>query len=179
MRQLEAVAAGLLTRLARHTPLLPDVGTVAFVDLDDTVKPTYGHVKQGAGYGYSGVKGLNALLATVGTPTAAPVITATRLRKGSANSARGAARLLAEALAVAKRCGAGRDGGLVIVRADSAFYTADVVAAARRAGARFSITARMGPSVAAAIAGISEGAWTPIRYPHAVVGVRPHMPVGV
>ena len=29
---------------------------------------TYGYAKQGAGYGYSGVKGLNAFLATVSTP---------------------------------------------------------------------------------------------------------------
>ena len=30
------------------------------IDIDDTVKATYGYAKQGAGYGYSGVKGLNA-----------------------------------------------------------------------------------------------------------------------
>jgi hypothetical protein len=45
------------------------------------VKQTYGYTKQGAGHGYTGVKGLNALLATVSTPTSAPVIAATRLRR--------------------------------------------------------------------------------------------------
>jgi hypothetical protein len=65
------------------------------------------NAKQGAGYGYSGVKGLNALLATVSSPLAAPVIVATRLRKGSTNSARGASRLVADALAVATAAGAG------------------------------------------------------------------------
>jgi len=69
------------------------------------VKQTYGYAKQGAGYGYSGVKGLNALLATVSTPLAAPVIAACRLRKGSVNSARGASRLLADALVTAKAAG--------------------------------------------------------------------------
>jgi hypothetical protein len=51
---------------------------------------------------------------------------------------------------------------------DSAFYTADVVAAIGRAGARFSITARLNASVRAAIATIADDAWTPIHYPNAV-----------
>ena len=93
--------------------------------MDDTIRPTYGYAKQGAGYGYNRVKGLNALLATVSTPLAAPVIAATRLRKGAVNSARGAAGLLAEALGTARGCGAGgtERAGLVIVRADSAYYS--------------------------------------------------------
>ena len=43
-------------------------GQVAYLDVDDTIRATYGYAKQGAGYGYSGVKGLNALLATLSTP---------------------------------------------------------------------------------------------------------------
>ena len=50
------------------------------MDIDDTIKATHGYAKQGAGFGYSGVKGLNAVLAIVSTPIAAPVIAATRLR---------------------------------------------------------------------------------------------------
>ena len=96
----------LLTRLAAATPILPGLSTVAFVDIDDTVRQTFGYAKQGAGRGYSGVKGLNALLATVSTPLSAPVIAATRLRKGATNSVRGAAKLLADALATAARAGA-------------------------------------------------------------------------
>lgn len=56
----------------------------------------------------------------------------------------------------------------MIVRADSAYYGYEVVAAARRAGAHFSVTARMTPAVAAAIAAIPDTAWTAIRYPNAV-----------
>src|SRR3546814_8186980 len=52
------------------------------------------------------------------------------LRKGSTNSARGAARLIADSLATVKRCAT----GLVLARADSAFYNADVVAAIGRGG---------------------------------------------
>ncbi len=72
VRQLDAVAARTLAGLAARTPLLAGAAQVAYVDVDDTVKQTYGYAKQGAGYGYSGVKGLNALLATMSTPLAAP-----------------------------------------------------------------------------------------------------------
>ncbi len=170
VRQLDSVAATMLAELARRTPLLPGADQLAYVDVDDTVKATYGYAKQGAGYGYSGVKGLNALIATVSTPLAAPVICATRLRKGATNSGRGAERLVADALKAAKAAGAGGpDGsGLVVLRADSAFYSHDVIAAARRAKVRYSITARMNPAVSKAIASIEETAWTPISYPNAV-----------
>jgi len=165
VKQLDQVAAGVLVNLTQHTPLLRGVDQVCFVDIDDTVKQTYGYAKQGAGYGYTGIKGLNALIGTVSTPLSAPVIATTRLRKGSTSSVRGAASFMASTLTVARRCGA---TGLVVARADSAFYTADVVAAVGRAGARFSITARLNPSVRAAIATIDDDAWTPIRYPNAI-----------
>jgi Transposase DDE domain group 1 len=165
VRQLDSVAAAFLVNLAGRTPLLTGADRVAYVDLDDTVRQTFGYAKQGTGYGYTGIKGLNALLATVSTPVAAPVIAAARLRRGATFSPRGSARLLTEALRTCRAAGA---GGLVIVRADSAYYIHDIVAAARRAGARFSLTARMTATVSRAIAGIEESAWTPIRYPQAV-----------
>ena len=98
------------------------------------------------------------------------MIVATRLRRGSANSARAAARLVADALATSRACGA---TGLLVVRADSAFYGRDVIAATSRAGARFSITARQDVAVKQAIAAISEDAWTTIHYPNAVFDEQP------
>lgn len=172
VRQLDAIAARLVARLASQAPLLPDAARIAYLDVDDTIRASYGYAKQGAGYGYSGVKGLNALLAALSTPSSPPVIVATRLRKGSANSARGAARLVADALKTSRACGAGGgaggNAGLLVVRADSAFYGRDVIAAIGRAKARFSITARQDKAVRRAIAAISEDAWTTIRYPHAI-----------
>ena len=165
VRQLDAVASRVITGLAQRTPLLPGAGELAYLDVDDTVKATYGYAKQGTGYGYTGVKGLNALLATLSTPAGAPVIVAARLRKGSANSARGAARLVADSVVTARGCGA---SGLLVLRADSAYYGREVIAAARRHRARFSITARKDPAVSRAIASIAEDAWTTIRYPQAV-----------
>jgi hypothetical protein len=170
VRQLDSVAAACLTALASSTPLLLGAGQVTYLDLDDTMRETHGYAKQGVGYGYTKVEGLNALLATVSTPIAAPVIAASRLRKGAVSSVRGAGKLVAEALSTARACGAGGPdrSGLVLVRADSAFYGHDVVAAARRGGACFSITARMNPAVVQAIGAIADDAWTPIRYPQAV-----------
>ncbi len=169
VRQLDSVAARLLARLAAATPLLPGAEQIVFVDIDDTVRQTYGYAKQGAGRGYTGVKGLNALLAVLSTPTCAPVIAATRLRKGSTNSARGAAKLLADALATARRAGAGTARhAMTLVRADSAYYGYDIINTCRRAGARFSVTARLTKTVTRAITRIDETAWTAIRYPNAI-----------
>ena len=83
------------------------------------------------------VRGLNALAAVISTPLAAPVIAATRLRGGNANSARGAASLAAEAITTARQAGC---TGLLVFRIDSAYYSAAVLQAIRRGGARFSVT---------------------------------------
>ncbi len=165
VRQLDAVASRLLINLCAQAPLLSGADELVYVDIDDTLKQTYGYAKQGAGRGYTGVKGLNALLAIVSTPTSAPVIAAARLRKGSTNSAKGAARLVADALVTAKAAGA---TGTLILRADSGYYGYDVIAAATRQDARFSITARQDKAVRKAIAGIKDDAWTPIEYTDAV-----------
>ncbi|WP_072920322.1 IS1380 family transposase [Geodermatophilus obscurus] len=170
VRQLDSVAAAFLTALTAATPLLADAGQVTYLDLDDTMRQTHGYAKQGAGYGYTKVKGLNALLATISTPTAAPLIGAARLRRGAVKSAHGAGTLVAEALRTARAAGAGGPdrSGLVLLRGDSAFYGHDVIAAAGRGGACFSITARMDAAVKRAIAAIAEDAWTAIRYPQAI-----------
>ena len=99
VRQLDAVAARLLSRLHARTPLLAGIDGPVLVDIDDTIIEVHGHAKQGSGYGYSGVRGLNALIATVTTEQAAPVIAGQRLRKGACGSARGAARMVADTLA--------------------------------------------------------------------------------
>lgn len=172
VRQLEMVNRQMLGELARRAPLLPGRDTLAFVDIDAMQKRVYGHQKQGAGFGHTKiggksllVRGLNALAATICTPLGAPVIAATRLRGGTANSARGAAGFAAEAIGTARAIGC---GGLVIVRADSAYYSAAFCGAVRRAGARFSVTVNMNPKIAAAIAAIPQTAWTAIRYPRAI-----------
>ena len=166
VRQLDAVHARVLAGLSAAVPrLLAGTETVAFVDIDDTIRQVHGYAKQGAAYGYSGVKGLNAQIAALSSPTCAPVIAAARLRKGNAVSGHGAQRLVAEAVTVARSAGA---TGQVMVRADSGYYRHDVIAAAVAAKAWFSVTVRMNPSVRQAITAIPDTAWTPIRYPRAI-----------
>ena len=58
--------------------------------------------------------------------------------------------------------------GTIVVRADSAYYSAAFCGAVRRSGARFSVTVNMDPKIAAAIAAIPEQAWTAIEYPRAI-----------
>ncbi len=72
VRQLDAVAASFLVNLTKTAPVLRDAATVSYLDIDDTIKATHGYTKQGASYGYSGVKELNALIATVHVMTRAP-----------------------------------------------------------------------------------------------------------
>jgi hypothetical protein len=135
VRQLDAVASRLLINLARRAPVLAGASELAYVDVDDTVKPTFGYAKQGAGRGYTGIKGLNALVATTCTASSRPVIAAVRLRKGSTISASGAHRFVADALITAKNAGA---TGVVVLPADAAFFQSDDIGAVLRRKARFS-----------------------------------------
>jgi hypothetical protein len=170
VRQLDAVASRFLTGLAAATPVVAGVGQLAVVDIDDTIVEVHGYAKQGAGFGYTGVRGLNALIATVSSDQAAPVIVAQRLRKGSSNSARGAQRLVRDALKTVRILARdeSKTGGRVLVRADSAYYGHPVIGAAVRTGAEVSVTVRLDKRVKAAISGIGEDAWTTIEYPRAV-----------
>jgi hypothetical protein len=176
VRQLDAVASRFLGALVRRAPVLPGLGGTVLVDVDDSIIEVHGHAKQGADFGYSGVRGLNMLLATASTARAAPVVVAQRLRKGSCASPRGAKRLVTDALATVRSLrppdatgtSPGTATGTVLLRADSAFYGSPTVGAAVRAGARVSVTVRMDPKVRAAIATIPDDGWTAIEYTDAV-----------
>lgn len=162
------MASRFLRRLAQHSTVLgeaSDTGRV-LVDLDDTIVEVHGHRKQGAAFGYSRVRGLNALLATVSGPTFAPVIAAQRLRRGDVGSPRGAARAALDALALIRRTHLA--GRAVLLRADCAFYSHTLVRAVLATGADVSITVRMDPAVKRAIASIEEGTWTTIKYTDAL-----------
>ena len=90
VQQLDAVNSQLLAGLAARVPqLLAGTGNaegLAFIDVDDTIREVHGYAKQAAGYGYTGVSGLNIQLATLSSPLVAPVIARARLRRGSTGS---------------------------------------------------------------------------------------------
>ena len=106
VRQLGAVAGAMLARLAFLVNILSGHDdhrdAVTWLDVDDTIRETYGYAKQGVGYGYNKVKGLNALLGMVSAGSA-PIIVGHRLRQGTVSSARGAGKFLADAIAAARR----------------------------------------------------------------------------
>jgi len=173
VRQLDAVAARFLLALAALLGLRPpppdagDSGGFTFVDVDDTIVEVHGHAKQGAGFGYTRVRGLNALIAILTTPGCAPLVVAQRLRKGACGSPRGAQRLVGDAVKQTRRLLG--EHAPVLVRMDSAYYGRDAVHAAITGGAAVSVTVRLDPAVKAAIASIPDDAWTTIKYPNAIL----------
>ena len=167
VRQLDAIASRFLVALGQRTPMVPgphDPAQRVLVDIDDTLIRVYGHSKQGAGFGYTGVRGINVLLGTATMPGSAPVVVGQRLRKGSAGSPRGAKQFVRATLGTVGSLTAAKP----LVRADSAFYGRPTVLTAVAAGADVSVTVRLDAKVRAAIAGIDQDAWTTIEYPDAV-----------
>lgn len=154
VQQLDRAGAGLLGGLTRQVPgLLADTGSrgIAFLDVDDTVREVHGYAKQAAGFGYTGLRGLNVQLATISSPSAAPVIARARLRRGNTASATRVDRLLAQAISTARAAGVDAQ---ILARADSAYYGHAFVGTALRHRVGFSVTARMTATVRSAIAGI-------------------------
>ncbi len=171
-RQLESVLREHLAGLCQRVDLLPGAHRRAYVDIDSLLRPVYGQAKHGASYGHTKIaekqilrKGLAPLITTISTDHAAPVITGARLRAGKTNSGKGAARMIAQAVAAARAAGV---TGQILVRGDSAYGNSTVVAACRRAGAQFSLVLTKTRAVAAAIDCIDENAWIPVNYPGAV-----------
>jgi Transposase DDE domain group 1 len=158
VRELDAVTRELLARLwATGAGPADPAGPLTF-DLDSTICPVYGRGKQGAGFGYTRVRGYHPQLATL-AETGQVIFS--RLRGGPAGAARGARSFLTETISRLRHAGA---TGQLTVRADSAFYSRAVLGSARRLGVRFSVTARQDKKVRAAIASIPESAWAPIPY---------------
>ena len=167
VQQLNVVLRASLVALAQRVDLLPGADQVVFVDMDSTHRQVYGYHKDGAAVGrHKGKKTLHPLFATVSTPIARPVMAGIRLRKGKSADVRGAARFLAETLTVVRRIA---PTATILVRADSKFYTADVVATAARYDAVVSLTTGSNPSITSAIGSIPDTGWTAIHYPRAFV----------
>ncbi|MFJ2621098.1 IS1380 family transposase [Glutamicibacter sp. NPDC087344] len=166
-RQLQSTAGELLVNLNQQVPLLgkPSKEQFVFLDVDDTIIEVHGYMKQGAGYGYSKVRGLNALLGTVSTDEYAPALVSQRLRKGATHSARGAAHFIAGVVGTVKKMNL---GGRLITRADSAYYSATAVAAALAGGAQVSVTVRMNKHIKGTIGTIDDQSWVKIAYPKAI-----------
>jgi hypothetical protein len=160
--QLENVLTGTLARLRGLTPLLPEIDKLAFLDVDSKITPVYGRQKEGAKYGYTGVRGLNFLGACLSSPVCAPVITGTRLRGGNADTRKHATSFMKRNLATARTAGGAT--GKLLVRMDSGYYVGEILQAIVEDGAWFSVTAQQNASITKAIASIPDTAWQKITY---------------
>ena len=156
VRQLDAVFAETLRR-AWSLGAGPGSDRLV-VDLDSTICEVCGKTKHGAGYGYTKKLGYHPLLATrAGTGELLHV----RMRKGSANTQRGAKRFVEELVARLRRAGA---SGELVMRFDSGFWSNTTIATLGRLGVGYTMGVRMVKSVVTAVSAIDEEAWTPIDY---------------
>jgi len=168
VEQFGKVNRRVLTALAKAIPgLVSQRNDLVFIDIDDTIKEVHGHKKQGAGFGYTKVRGLNAMITTASTSTSHPVITDCSLRRGATRSGKGAARQISRAISTVHSLS--DSPRHIWVRGDSAFCTFDNVKAVLTAGGWFSFTIQHWSTVTAAIVRIPEDAWTPIKYPNAIL----------
>jgi hypothetical protein len=158
VRQLDRVLAQALKR-AWQAGAGPGMGRLV-IDVDSFVGEVHGHAKQGAGYGYTHKLGYHPILATRADTSE---VLHVRLRKGAANTQRGALRFVDELLARVRRAGA---SGQILLRADSGFWNKKVIARLRGQGCEFSIGVTMHQIVTAQIALIADDAWQPVAdYP--------------
>ncbi len=157
-RQLDVVSGQLLAR-AWASGAGPD-GDEVTIDVDSTICETYGLKKLGGSkFTYNHVRGYHPLVSVVASTGD---VVHVRLRGGPSNVGRGAASFVTES---AKRARAAGATGEITIRADSGFYNHKVVAACRKAGVRFSITAKfMGKALPQAFRVIPEKDWSPIPY---------------
>jgi len=157
VRQLEAVVGETLRRAWSMGPG-PGKGRLV-VDVDSTICEVAGKAKQGAAYGYTKVLGYHPILATrAGTGE----VLHARMRKGSANTARGAGRFIEELVPRVRRAGA---VGEIVLRVDSGFWSKDTLATLARLDVRYTMTIRTGnKAVARVVAAIDEEAWVDIDY---------------
>jgi hypothetical protein len=153
VRQLDRVLADALAAAGPGDERL-------VVDVDSFVGEVFGPGKQGAGFGYTRVRGYHPLIATRADTGE---VLHVRLRKGSANTARGMLRFTEELIARVKRAGA---TGPKLLRADSGFWSNKTFDRLDGADWQFSIGVRLQPAVRAAIEQIDETAWQTLEdYP--------------
>ena len=154
VRQLDRAAGEVLARAWRagggpgEAPMT--------VDVDSTVCEVSGAAKAGAAYGHTEQLGYHPLVATRADTGE---VLHSRLRGGS--SQRGGEHFVVEAVARARRAGA---AGELTVRADSGFFSYDLLDRLDRLNVRWSVTIPQYSHVKAAISAIGDDDWAPIDY---------------
>ncbi|OGP81574.1 MAG: hypothetical protein A2Y95_11715, partial [Deltaproteobacteria bacterium RBG_13_65_10] len=120
------------------------------IDVDSSIFEVHGYLKEGARYGYTGVRGLHPLLAFVHEER---LLLGCRLRAGNRTSADGAISFLSEVLRSVP------PGRSVRLRMDAGFYNREVACFCEKRALGFSISARLTKRLQAAISALPEEAW--------------------
>lgn len=155
VRQLDRVLGQSLLR-AWSLGAGPGFGEVV-VDVDSTICEVCGKKKHGAGYGYTHKLGYHPILAV---RAATGEVLSVRLRKGAANTGRGAVRFIEELVSRLRRAGA----DALVIRFDSGFWSNATITTLERLDVGYTMGVRMQKSVVTVVSAISESDWTSIEY---------------
>jgi hypothetical protein len=123
------------------------------IDVDSFVGEVFGAGKQGAGHGYTKVRGYHPILAARADTGE---VLHLRFRHGAANTQRGIDRFCDELIARVERAGA---SGPKLLRADSGFHNHRTFTKLDRHGWQFSVGLRITPPIRAAIDAIPDDRW--------------------
>ena len=157
VRQLDAVLSEAIRR-AWSKGAGPGIWQLV-MDVDSTICEVAGKLKAGAGYGYTKVLGYHPIIAT---RSDTGEVLHVRLRRGKANTQRGAKRFVEELVARVRRAGAADE---LVMRFDSGFWNNEVLLSLKRLNVRFTMGVKMVNSVAEAVSLVPEYAWRTIDYP--------------
>ena len=156
LRQLDAVIGETIRRAWGFVRLPARL----VVDLDSTICEVTGRKKLGAAYGYTKALGYHPVLAT--RADTGEVLHA-RMRKGSANTQRGAKRFVEELVARLRRAGA---FGTIVLRMDSGFWSKETLSTMTRLGVSYTMAVHANnKAISRAISQIPEDGWVGIDYP--------------
>jgi len=156
IRQLDRVLA---EALRRAWSLGAGPGSAEMViDVDSTICQVCGKAKAGAGYGYTKKLCYHPILAT--RALTGEVLHA-RMRKGAANTQRGAVRFIEELVARVRRAGG---TGPLYMRFDSGFWSEATIRTLECLDVGYTMGIKMVKTVRENVSLIDESAWTPIDY---------------
>ena len=143
-----------------HTLLLSDAcrrSGVVYLDVDSTICEVQGRQKQGATAAWTNQVGYHPLVATRSDTSE---IVMTRLRPGA--SQENNTEFIAEAVRRLRRCS---NGDPIVVRADSGFFSYELLNTLDAMGVQWSVTTRLYANIRTVIGGIADDAWRGIGDP--------------
>jgi hypothetical protein len=128
------------------------------LDVDSTICEVCGKHKGGSGYGYTKKLCYHPILAM---RAATGEVLHARMRRGQANTSRGAVHFIEELVARVRRAGA---TGQLLMRFDSGFWSNTTIATLERLDVGYTMGVKMVKSVKEKVLLIEESAWRQIEY---------------